>query len=325
MTDGTETADSGNEQAETADIETSSDNLANELFPDKPALEEAEEEQEAPELESPEVAEEKTEVTAKSAPKSWKKEMHESFAKLDPATKEYIELREKQMVDGLEKDRNDALLGRTMRDTIQPYQAVLQAQGVTEQQAVQHLLRSHYRLTNGTNEERLSAYQELGRNLGFNAGEQEQVDPAVKALRDELSVIKNTISQGQNASLQEARSKVTKDVESFASDPSHPYFDDVADDIIIMLKSGIDLKDAYDKAVWANPITRQKEIARLKTEQEGEIRKKAIDEATAKKKLTAVNINSRDTKKAPTGPKATMKNLDGALRETMQEIKSRNH
>src|SRR5689334_813713 len=38
----------------------------------------------------------------RSAPKSWAKEQHEHWSRLDPKVQEYIELREKQMLDGLD-------------------------------------------------------------------------------------------------------------------------------------------------------------------------------------------------------------------------------
>ena len=318
-------ADSGTQEETSPDIEAASDTLASDLFPPSEDVEsEGVESEESEPADEPGEVEPKQEPITREPPKSWKKEMRESFAKLDPETQEYIELREKQMSEGLDKDRGDALLGRTLRDTITPYNAILQSQGVNEQQAVQYLLNAHYRLTQGSPEDRHEAYRQLGKNLGMVQDQpSEAVDPTIQALRSELDGIKHHLSSGQQASLQAARSHIERDVGAFASDPAHPYFDEVADDTIMMLNSGLELKDAYDKAVWANPITRQKEISRLQTEAEGETRKKAMERATAAKKASSVNINSRDTKRTPTGPKATMNDLDSALRETMLEIKSR--
>ena len=57
---------------------------------------------------------------------------------------------------------------------------------------------------------------------------------------------------------------MNNEINIFAADPAHPYFDDVANDITALLRGGgaKDLADAYDKAVWANPVTRAKEQAR---------------------------------------------------------------
>lgn len=54
-----------------------------------------------------------------------------------------------------------------------------------------------------------------------------------------------------------------EEITAFAADPAHPYFDEVTGDIAVLISAGHSLADAYEKAVWANPTTRQKEIARL--------------------------------------------------------------
>lgn len=71
----------------------------------------------------------------------------------------------------------------------------------------------------------------------------------------------------------EEMARVAREVETFSQDPAHPYFDEVADDIITELKMQEingqvkDLSKAYEKAVWANPVTRQKELARIQRDQ----------------------------------------------------------
>jgi len=59
-----------------------------------------------------------------------------------------------------------------------------------------------------------------------------------------------------------ARHASALEVNAFASDPAHPFFDEVADDIVAFVRAGDSLSKAYEKAVWANPVTREKEIAR---------------------------------------------------------------
>jgi hypothetical protein len=61
---------------------------------------------------------------------------------------------------------------------------------------------------------------------------------------------------------------VVKEIDAFAADPAHPYFDELANDITKLFEAGLakDLPEAYEKAVYANPTTRQKEIDRLTAE-----------------------------------------------------------
>lgn len=73
----------------------------------------------------------------------------------------------------------------------------------------------------------------------------------------------------------EERAAITKEVNAFAADPAHPFFDEVSDDIVAFLKTGASLAEAYEKAVWANPVTRQKEIARRQKEKDSKPRGEA--------------------------------------------------
>jgi len=317
-------------EAPEMDIDSSSDSLANDLFPDFKA--EPEDEDTVDDVidgaTEDKVSDDVEEVAAtRNAPQSWKKEMHETWAKLDPSVQDYVEQREKEMSDGVERNNSDSKLGRVMRDTMAPYQAMLQAQGVDEPRAVQALLNAHYKLTNSDLPTKTAYFSQLAQSYGIDIGsmnaEQPIVDPTVKALQDELNGIKHTISQSQQTTLNETKTRVAKDVEAFASDPAHQYFDEVSGDIVTMIQAGHELKDAYEKAVWANPVTRQKEIARLQQEQEQSIRTKAKQEAETARKAAASNVRNRDTRRAPQEPRASMRDLDSAMRETMREIKSR--
>jgi len=270
-----------------------------------------------------------TEPTVRQAPQSWKKEMHEKYADLPADVQDYIIEREEQMRAGLEKDRGDANLGRVMRDVMTPFREHIRSQGVDEPRAVQYLLTAHYKLSTAPIAERTAMLHSLAKDYGIEltaapAGEQPaQLDPALKALKDELDGIKTHLNAGQQAAMRDAKERVSKDVDAFASDPSHPYFDEVSTEIVAFLQAGHELKDAYEKAVWANPVTRQKEIARLQQETERTAREKAEAEAEAARKAASNTVRGRNTQRTPTETKGSMKDLDASMRETLREIKNR--
>ena len=263
-------------------------------------------------------------VAARPAPKSWAKDTHEVWSKLDPKAQEIFELREKQMLDGLEAYKGDAGYGKSLKEVLTPYKSLLNSQGVNEAQAVGYLLNAHYRLTNGSMDERHRAYQELGNSLGFSQVQEAPLDadPAVRALQEKLNRLESGLAQREQYVQQEARGKIDNEVHLFATDPAHPYFDEVADHIVIMLKSGVSLADAYEQAVWANPVTRQKEMARFQTENEAKMKTQAKTEAEAARKASGSNIRSRDTKKTPTEPKGSM---EDTIRSSLLEIQARQH
>lgn len=306
------------------DVETASADLASDLFPEskgEPADDEPAAEQAAAE---PEV---KPEVSTRPAPSAWAKEMHEHYAKLDPAVQDYIDEREKSMFTGIAQYKEYNEFGKQMSQAIAPYRDLIQREGIDAPRAVQALMNAHKMLRESPAEQKQQYFMQLAKDYGIDLGQQEvqeQIDPTIKALMDKVSYLEGNINQRQKVERETAYKAVVSEVETFAADKAHPYFDEVSDDIVILLKTGLDLKDAYEKAVWANPVTRQKEISRLQTEQEKSIREKAIAEATAAKKAASTTIRNRDTARTPTETRrATMRNLDDALRETQREINSR--
>jgi len=262
-------------------------------------------------------------VQTRAPPKSWAKETHDLWAKTDPKVQEYIEKREKDFLDGLDQYKTDAQVAREFKDILTPYRPMLAAQGVNESQAIQYLMNAQYRLTNGTPEERAAAFRQMGQDLGLMTQENEpEVAPEIAHLRKELNGVKSVLSQRDTAEQQARRAVADAEVSKFASDPANLYLSEVSPDMVAFVNAGMSLKDAYDRAVWANPTTRTKELARLQTEAEAKLKEKARGEGEAAKKATATNIRGSESRKAPTEPKGTM---DDTLRATLKQIKERPH
>jgi len=108
----------------------------------------------------------------------------------------------------------------------------------------------------------------------------EYVDPEIKALRDKLAALEGTltgITDAEKRRTQDAQRVATQrsldDIQAFADakgedgQPSHPFFAEVAADMVAMAQGAKasgqtpKLQDLYDRAVWANPTTRAKQIA----------------------------------------------------------------
>ena len=287
------------------------DNKAEEEKIEKKAEEEATEDKE------------QEDKTSRPAPSSWKKVMHEDWAKLPEPVQEYIELREKQMKEGIEVSRKDADLGRIMRDVMTPYSRLISQSGADEPTMVKNLLNAHYLLSTSPADQKKQLFKSLAQQYGVQfSGENNEVtttDPTVQNLRRELNELKSLLNNREKATLQQARSDIESQVSKFALD--NEYFDDVAEDMVPLIRNGDTLEEAYKKAIWANPITRQKEIEKIEREKERNRREKAQKEAEAAKKAKSANIKSRDTAKAPTEPLGTM---DDTLNEILRNIQNRN-
>jgi hypothetical protein len=79
------------------------------------------------------------------------------------------------------------------------------------------------------------------------------------AVERELADLKQTLNGFLQQQHQTQTQTLKSQVDAFASDPSHPYFNDVRSDMAILVKEGKakNLDEAYDMAVWANPETRK--------------------------------------------------------------------
>ena len=265
-------------------------------------------------------------VDAIPPPKSWAKETHEIWAKVPPEAQKMFLQREEQMLRGLSEYREYHGLGKSINEVISPYRPMIQAAGIDDAKAIATLLNAHYRLTQGPLESRRATYEQLGRDLGFApqsaAQGQPNERPVDQEARQRLERLEHQLMERQRGELNQLRQTVTKEFEDFAKDK--PYIDDVAPEMVAFINAGATLQDAYDRAIYANPVTRAKELSRLQKESEEKLKEKtraAVDKA---KGATAANVRGRDTTQAPTGPKGKFLD-DETLRQELREIQARTH
>jgi hypothetical protein len=264
-------------------------------------------------------------VEAIPRPQSIAKDKEEVWAKMPRDVQELYLHREQQMLDGIKGYKADADFGRGMKEVFTPYKAFLTAQGLDEVKASQYLMNAHFRMNTASPQDKVAMLANLARSYGVDptqipAQNQQQIDPAVRQLNDRIAQLEGSLTQRQQQQLNEARATVTTQVTAFAE--KNPYFNDVAEDIVPFINAGHDLQSAYDKAVWANPVTRAKEQARLQTENEKALRAKAKEDAEIARKARGSNVRTRDTNRAPTEPLGTM---EDTMRDTLKTLRSQTH
>ena len=260
---------------------------------------------------------------ALQAPKTWRPEAAAKFATLPPEVQQEVLKREEDIFKGLESYKADASIGKALKGVVQPYMHIFQAQGVDPMQQVSGLMRAHVALATGTPEQKQQFFQHLAKEYGVDLGaEAPYIDPQVAGLQKQLADLQSRLNGREQQEAAEARNKLQAEIDTFASDPAHQYFDEVANDIAGLLRSGAakDLKDAYDKAIWANPITRAKEQARLTAEAEAKAKAEAAERAKQARKATGANVKS--SAKAASGT-APLGSIDDTLNAALANIKSR--
>ena len=262
------------------------------------------------------------------APKTWRKEAAELWTQLPAQVQAEIQKREDDMFRGLETYKTDANFGRSLRGALDPYMPVLQQYGIDPARQVSSLMNAHYTLALGTPQEKQALFQRLAQDYDIDLQSVADpagapfVDPAVQALQSELRSVQSTLQAQTRATEQAKISDLTKQIETFAADPKNQYFDEVANDMVTLLQTGVvkTLEEAYDKAVWTNPATRAKVIEQQTAERIAKQREAAAKHAAKAKQASSVAIRPQARQASGTAPTGSM---DDTLRETLAEITSR--
>lgn len=261
-------------------------------------------------------------------PKTWRKEAAATWAALPPEAKAEILKREEDIFKGIEAYKADAGFGKSIKTIMDPYLPIMRQYNIDPAVQVQNLMNAHYTLAMGSAEQKVALFQQLARDYkidlaGMQFGDEAPyIDPAVKNLQNELQAVKSQLSSAEQARLTETKQALEKQIDAFAQDPANAHFNEVANDMAVLLEKGIckTLPEAYERAIWMNPAVRAKELTR----QQAEASKKAADEAAARaaaaRKATGANVRTSAKSGSAAAPLGSM---DDTLNETLAAIKAR--
>jgi hypothetical protein len=272
-------------------------------------------------------------VQATGAPSTWTKEALQTWAEIPPRAQQEILKREEDMMRGIEGYKVAADMGGKVSKILEPYAPILAAENIDPFQMLQSFAGNHYLLSRGTPEQKIQLAASLltGYNIPLaplleyiaDNGESQQVDPQITALRKELDELKGGITQQRTAQQSAAMEQVSREIDAFAADKeNNPYFDEVADDMQRLFATGQanSLKEAYDKAIWNNPATRQKEIDRLTAEKTSAA---AQEEQERSEKKAAAQADKLQVGDKPRDGTVISGSIDDTLNETLAAIESR--
>lgn len=176
---------------------------------------------------------------------------------------------------------------------IGPRRAQFQRDGSTPEQVFHTLLSLSDYATQNPREFITWFAKENNIDLGHGFAPQQQpayVDPELQKrdqeiaqLRQQLQGITGQVSSWNDAAQQTRVKQVHSYLASFREAKGqdgqllHPYFDEVENEMTTLLERGLakDLDDAYDRAVYANPSTRERILQRRTAAQEKERRSQA--------------------------------------------------
>lgn len=257
------------------------------------------------------------------APKTWKPEAAAAWATIPESARQEILRREADMFRGIEGYKFDANIGKQMKDIVAPYEGIMKQAGINPFDQVKQLMEAHYTLATGSAAQKVQFMHKLATDYGVDLGiEAPYVAPEVASLQQELNGLKSRLHSFESQGQESARAAITKEIDTFAADPKNVYFDEVAVDVARILKGGLapNLAEAYQMAVRVNPVTFQKEQARLLKEQQDADKAAAQERTRMAKAASSANVRSRAKSGSVT---ATAGSIDDTLKATLAEIESR--
>ena len=273
-----------------------------------------------------------------SAPTSWAADKRALLDKADPALRDYVALREKQQQEGVAKLKAEyeGKLGNLapIAEALRPVEARLKVNNIHPAQYVSNLAAADEALR--TNPQQ--AIREIARMYGIdlgsvqaggNQGQQPMIDPNLAALQQRLEQTERFLNSRLQAEQQEKQTQVLSLIDRFKSDPANEHFEAVEADMLPMvahikatrpdMSPEQVLKEAYDRAVHANPETRAKVFAAQQAAQEAQRKAEAEKKASEARRIAQTNVATRGTVGAsPSSPKS----MEETIRQTAERIYS---
>ena len=237
---------------------------------------------------APEVAAEPAPETALRPPPGWSPAAKVAFSNLDPAVQQAVAKREQEVNQGFAK--------LAEYKPIERFNEMAKQSGTTLDRALENYVGMETRLRQdfpagivelcqrqGIHPVAL-AKQILARNgVAPSEGQAGEVPPHqtgpgidLAPIHQELNALKSYVQQQQEAGVQ-------TEIQRFASDAKHTFFENVKADMGRLINSGYaeSLEDAYEKACWANPEIRPLLIKQQSTVSDVSARAAAATQARA--------------------------------------------
>lgn len=248
--------------------------------------------------------------SAPPAPGTWRQAAAAKWASIDPEVQAEILKREDDARNGIRGYKQDSDNWKATAKVLEPYLPVLRAHGINPIEQIHGLMDLNHRLATGSPQEKIQTLTDLAKRFSIDLtaldpASQPYVDPAVQELQSQVREMNSQWQRAQSNAMAQSQhqvaAQVQREIQAFASDPLNRYFNELEGDLVPLIRANpsLTLKEAYEKAVWANPATREKEMTRLKAESDAEAARKVAEtqaaaaaRTAAARKATGANVKS---------------------------------
>jgi hypothetical protein len=257
-----------------------------------------------------EQAQEEKPQEVKGPPKSWKKDYHDHWGKLDPAIQDYVLQREDEYYRGVGTYKQSAELGQQFMEAAKPYEPLMKQLGVNPVQAFQALANADYTLRTADRSTKAQLFAQLAQQYGVDLTDVQAppiVDPSVAELQQTVMQMRQSLLQQQQMYEDLQRGMLEPQIQQYQT---KPHFEDLRPTMAQLLQNGMaqTLEDAYDKALRLNPQMFD-EVQAQQRQAEEQKRLQEAAQAAARAKTVAVQVRGSPSTALP----ATRTDLRSAL------------
>lgn len=199
------------------------------------------------------------------APSTWPAAAKEKFSALPAAVREVILKREQDIMRGFSQIDGERQFGRSMRQIVQPYEAILRASNTSPEAAVQSVLNTAYVLRTADSVTKARTLAQVAKDYGVDLNLLSPgVQPQPQPFESKVSGLQQRLDQQDarweawQAQQQQAAERSAADIyESFANNPANKYFavPAVQTHMGALMQAGVckTMEEAYKMACAAQP------------------------------------------------------------------------
>ena len=262
-------------------------------------------------------------------PKTWRKEALEHWATIPDTVRAEILKREDDMFRGLEGYKSQANIGRAFQETLAPFTEAIQREGGEPLTYVRNLIQLDSALSQAGPEQRLDMMVKVAQAYGVDlysafGVERPYVDPQVSGLQQQLMTLQTQL-HGMTQAQQTARlNEATQDVNAFADNPENVYFNEVAPQMLEIMRVNptMKLEDAYNKACRLNDAVWGKIQAAEAQKKAEASRQKSAQHAATARRAASVTVATTPRRGGETAPASS---LDDTLTATLASIRQQSN
>jgi hypothetical protein len=196
------------------------------------------------------------------APKSYTKEYQDTFKTLSPDWRKYLIEREKQVERGFSEKNNRIESYKWADNAFNSRQERMAKLGFNKaQDYIEHMTAIDDALELNPAETIKALANAYGVNFGETTNSDTEVQRQIANIQQEMRSYKDFVKAQQQ---QQANSEFNAfiNAKDEAGNPKHPYFEEVRADMqeILRQEKAANFEDAYEQAIYANKVVRQKII-----------------------------------------------------------------